>query len=109
MKPTDSGPYAPRNSFNLAAAGLRGFFPRNRIELVVFPAHQRLLDAFRVPGEIKTEAPLYAQEFLVDAGEVAVVIGAQNFVIADAQRGLAAVGAVRAMVETYCISHGRVL
>src|SRR5260370_24511193 len=46
-------------------------------------------------GEIKTEAILDAQQIFVDAAHVAVV-GTNNFVIADAERGLAAVRTVRA-------------
>src|SRR5215472_4035657 len=45
--------------------------------------------------EIETEAALYAKKILVDAAQVAV-IGAKNFMVADAERGLAAVRAVRA-------------
>ena len=78
----------------LRGSGLRGLFPRNGQQLVAL-AQQRLLDALRMLREIKAEAPLHAQEILVDAGKVAI-IGAQDFVIAHAQRGFAAIRAMRA-------------
>jgi hypothetical protein len=77
-----------------SGSGLRGFFPGDGVELVAF-AEQRLLDAILMRGEIEAEAALYAEEVLIDAGKVAVV-GANDFVIADAECGLAAVRAVRA-------------
>ncbi len=80
--------------FQLGGGSLRGFFPGNGEELVAL-AQQRLLQAFRVPREIKTEPALYAQELFIDAGKVAV-IGAQDLVIAHAQCGFATVRAVRA-------------
>src|ERR1700730_2986707 len=46
-------------------------------------------------GKIETEATLHAQEILVIAREVAVV-GAQNFVVANAQRCFASVRTMRA-------------
>src|SRR5271167_1071493 len=46
-------------------------------------------------GEIKAETALHAKEFLVDAGEVAIV-GAQDLVIAHAERGLATIRAMGA-------------
>src|SRR5260370_42223720 len=46
-------------------------------------------------SEIKSEAGLHAEEFLGDAGKVAIV-GAHDFVIAHAESGLASVGTVRA-------------
>src|SRR5215831_7565191 len=70
-------------------SGLRSFFPGNRQQFVAL-ADERLLDALRVLREIEAEAALYAQKFLVNAREVAIV-GAQDFVVAHAQRGLAAV------------------
>src|SRR5260370_22915743 len=45
-------------------------------------------------GEIETEAAFDAQEVAVDAAHIAVV-GAQNLVIAHAERGLAAIRTVR--------------
>src|SRR6266550_867681 len=66
---------------------LRGFFPGNGEKLVALANH-RLLDTIRVFREIETETAL-------DAQEVAVV-GTDNFVIANAERGLAAVRTVRA-------------
>ena len=45
--------------------------------------------------EIVAEAALYAEKIVVDATHVAVV-SAQNFVIAHAKRGLAAIRTVRA-------------
>src|ERR1019366_8122017 len=72
----------------------QGVFPARRLELAV-PTHQRELQARRMFGEIKTEAALHAQEILVEAGEVSI-IGAENFIVADTQRGLAAVRTVRA-------------
>src|SRR6516225_12388277 len=58
--------------FELCGRGLRGFFPGDREKLVCFP-QQRLLETLRVPGEIETETALHTEEFLVDAGQVAVV------------------------------------
>src|SRR5262245_10178258 len=46
-------------------------------------------------GEIEAEAALHAEKISVDAAEVAIV-GANDFVIAYAEGGLAAVRAVRA-------------
>src|SRR5271165_539896 len=46
-------------------------------------------------GEIKAEAALHTKEFLVDAGKVAIV-GAQDLVIAHAERGLATIRAMGA-------------
>src|SRR5438128_11547726 len=73
---------------------LRSFFPGNGEKFVAL-AYHRLLDAIRVFREIETETALDAQEVAVDAAHVAVV-GADNFVIANAERGLAAVRTVRA-------------
>src|SRR5215471_9237368 len=74
--------------------GLRCFLPGNRKQLVAL-AHHRLLDALRMPGEIEAETPFHAEEVAVDSAEVAVV-GANDLMIAHAQCGLAAVGAMRA-------------
>src|SRR5262249_36619040 len=48
-----------------------------------------------VPRKVEPEAALGAKKITVESGEIAIV-GAQNFVVADAKGGLAAVGAVRA-------------
>ena len=69
-------------------------FPAGGFELAV-AAHQRLVDAFGMSREIEAEAALDAEKIAVEAGDVAI-IGAQNFVVAHAERGLAAVRAVRA-------------
>src|SRR5208337_1139642 len=80
--------------FELLGSGLRGLFPRNGIELFSL-AQKRLLDALRMLGEIKAEAPFHAEKVPVDAGKVAIV-GAEDFVVTDAEGGLAAIGAMRA-------------
>jgi len=82
------------NLLQFGGRSLRGFFPGNGIEFTAF-AQQRLLDAFWMRGEIKSEAALHTQEFLVNAGKVTIV-GAHDFVIAHAESGLAAVGTMRA-------------
>ena len=71
-------------------------FPAGGLELAV-AAHERAAHALGIAGELVAEAALGAEEFAVEAGMVAI-IRAQNFVVADAQRGLAAVRAVRAGV-----------
>ena len=53
------------------------------------------LQAFRMLDEIESVAALDAQKFAVDAAAVAIV-AANDLVVADAQRGAAAVGAMRA-------------
>src|SRR5271167_4048863 len=78
---------APRHFFQRV-------FPACRLELAV-AAHQRLAHAFGIAGEVETEAALAAEEFAVHAGLIAI-IGAQDFVVAHAEGGLAAVRAVRA-------------
>src|SRR5262249_23454813 len=72
----------------------QGLRPGHRLE---FPArlHQRRLQPFRMVMEIERVAALDAQEFAVDNGLIAI-IGANDFVVADAERGLAAIRAVRA-------------
>src|SRR5215510_11367417 len=82
------------NFFQLRGSSLCGFFPRNREELIAL-AHHRLFDAFGMPGEIEAKTPLHAKKVAVDAAQIAVV-SAQDFMIAHAERGFAAVGAVRA-------------
>ena len=82
------------NRLQLARCGLRGFFPGNGIELVAL-ANQGLPNALRVFGEIKPKPSLHAQEISVDPAQVAVV-RAQNFVVAHAERRLAAIRTVRA-------------
>src|SRR5580658_6112097 len=81
---------APRDFFER-------IFPAGRFELAV-ATHQRLAHAFGIVSEIETEAPLAAEEFAIYAGLIAI-IGAQDFVVAHAQRGLAAVRAVRAGIR----------
>src|SRR5271163_4325508 len=58
-------------------------------------ANEWLTDALGIAREIESEAALATQEFAVHAGGIAI-IGAQDFVVAHAERGLAAVRAVRA-------------
>ena len=53
------------------------------------------MTGFRVRGEIETEAALDAEKIFVDAGEIAIV-GAQDFVIANAKSCFAAVRTVSA-------------
>ena len=53
------------------------------------------LQTLRVLHEIETVAALDAQELAVDAAAVAIV-AADDLVVADAQRGAAAIGAMRA-------------
>jgi len=59
------------NSFSLAAAACEASSQETGKSLSPL-RKQRLLQAFRVPGEIKTEPALYAQELFIDAGKVAV-------------------------------------
>src|SRR5262249_18691002 len=68
--------------------------PTGRFEFPI-PADQRLPQALRMAREVEAEAAFRAEEFLVDTGEVAVV-GTHDFVVADAQSGLATVRPVRA-------------
>ena len=75
--------------------GLDRTGPGNRLELARSVLHQRRKQPFRMLGEISGVAALQAQELAVDAGAVAVV-GPLDDVVPNAQRGLAAVGAVRA-------------
>ena len=72
----------------------QGIFPAGGHELAV-AAHERQLQALRMLREIKSEAAFDAQKILVESGEIAIV-GAQNFIVAHAQRGLAAIRAMRA-------------
>ena len=75
---------------------LERIFPARRSEFAV-AANQRLANALGMIREIESEAPLAAEKFAVDPGLIAIV-GAQNFVVAHAQRGLAAIRAVRARI-----------
>ena len=77
---------------------LEGIFPTGGLELAV-AANQRLANALRMIREIETEAAFAAEKFAVDAGLIAI-IGAQDFIVADAQRRLAAIRAVRAGLPT---------
>ena len=86
------GPVGVENLLQFCRGGFGSLFPGNGIEFVAL-ADQGLLDAFGMLGEIEAEAAFYAKEIAVNAGEVAIV-GPQDLVIAHAQRGLAAVGAV---------------
>src|ERR1039458_5771398 len=67
--------------------------PRNLFQLAI-DAHQRRLQAVGMVVEIEAVAAFDAQELAVDAGAVAIV-ATQYAVIARAERGFAAVGAVR--------------
>ena len=71
-------------------------------------ANQRRLQALGMVREIESVAALDAEKLAVDAGVVAIV-AANDLVVAHAQRGLAAVRAVRADGADVLISHGRVL
>src|SRR5271154_5171068 len=82
------------NLFQAARYFFERVFPACRFQLAI-AAHQRLAHAFGVGGEVETEAALAAEEFTVHAGLIAI-IGAQDFVVAHAEGGLAAVRAVRA-------------
>ena len=72
----------------------QSFRPRHRLQVAV-PANHRRLQALRAVHEIGRVAALDAQELAVDARAVAIV-AANDFVVANAQRGLAAIGAMRA-------------
>src|SRR5690242_20256814 len=74
--------------------GLERFRPGDRLEFALH-AHERRLKAIWMIGEIETVAALHAEKLAVNAGAVAV-IAADNLVIADAQRSLASVRAMRA-------------
>src|SRR5579863_5249393 len=80
--------------FQLARGRRQRVRPRYRLQPTLLTNHRRL-QAFRTVHEIAGVPPLDAQEFAVEARAVAIV-AADDFVIANAQRGLAAVGAVRA-------------
>ena len=80
-------PDAPRDFFE-------SVFPARRFKRAV-AADERLADALGIRGEIEAEASLGAEELAVRAGVIAIV-GAQNFVVANAERGLAAIRAVGA-------------
>ena len=73
---------------------LERIFPAGGFEFAI-AANERLADALGMLCEIEAEAALGAEKIAVDAGKVAIV-GAQNFVVANAESGLAAVRAVRA-------------
>jgi len=73
---------------------LESFFPAGWSEAAIL-ANERLNNAVIVMCEIECVAALDAKKIAVDAAHVAVV-GAQNFVIAHAERSLAAVRTVRA-------------
>src|SRR5579864_3113447 len=73
---------------------LDGVFPACWLERRAF-ADQRLANALGVRGEVVAEAALGAQKFAVDSGVVAIV-GAKNLVVANRERSLAAVRAMRA-------------
>ncbi len=70
------------------------FRPGNRLQLAVL-AHQRRLQTLAAVHEIEGIAALDTQELAVDARPVPVV-AAYDLAVADPQRGLAAVGAMRA-------------
>ena len=68
----------------------------------------RQLQAFRVLGEVESEAAFHAQEVIVDPRKVAV-IGAQISLLRTLSVVLQPFEQCVQTVETYCISHGRVL
>ena len=68
--------------------------PGDGLQLAVH-LHQRRLQPLGSVGAVERIAALDAEEFAVDAGAVAIV-DAQDLVVADAKRRLAAVRAVRA-------------
>ena len=74
--------------------GLQGLRPGHFFQLAV-DAHQGRLQALGVIVEIEGVASLDAEELAVDAAAVAIV-AADDLVVARAQRGLAAIAAVRA-------------
>src|SRR4029077_11647115 len=57
-----------------------------------------LADAFCMIREVEPKSSLAAQKLAIDAGMVAIV-GAQNFIVAYAQRRLASVRAMRARIS----------
>src|SRR5579862_8998129 len=69
-------------------------FPAGGFEFAV-AANERLADSFRIVREIEAEASFAAEKLAVNAGMVAIV-GAEDFVVANAKRGFASVRAVRA-------------
>src|SRR5579859_587136 len=73
---------------------LNGIFPACGLERAAF-AHKRLANALGVGGEVVTKTSLGAQKFVVNSRMVAI-IGAKDFVVANRERGLAAIGAMRA-------------
>src|SRR5579859_4839393 len=73
---------------------LNGIFPACGLERAAF-AHKRLANALRARGEIVAKTPLDTQKFAVDSRMVAIV-GAKDFVVANRERGLAAIRAMRA-------------
>src|SRR5882724_1433067 len=84
----------------MCGGGAGGFLPGNGDKFVA-STNEWLLDALGMFGEIVTEAAFDAEKIAVDAAHVAIV-RAKNFVIADAERGLAA-------VRTVCANRGDVL
>ena len=68
--------------------------PAHFFQLPVNP-HQRRLQPFRMMVEVESVAALHAQELAVQTGAVPV-IPANNFVIPNTQRRLAAIGTMRA-------------
>src|SRR5579859_6528953 len=73
---------------------LQRIFPTGGLQFAV-AANEGLANSLRVAGEIKSKAAFGAEKFAVESGMVAIV-GAQDFIVADAERGLAAVGAMGA-------------
>src|SRR5262249_36631435 len=82
------------DGFEFCSGSLRSFFPRDGKQLIAL-ANERLLDALGMLREVEAEAAFDAEEVAVDTAHVAI-IGSNNFVIADAERGFAAVRTMRA-------------
>src|ERR1700675_1885050 len=77
---------------------LERFFPRRRRQLAIV-ANERRRETFFVVGKIEAVAALDAEKVIVDAALVAIVAANDlhpSIAAAHAQRGLAAVAAVRA-------------
>src|SRR5205807_1976393 len=72
----------------------QGLRPRYRLQLSIHP-QQRRLQPIGMVGEIKAIPALHTQERAVDPRAVAIV-PADDLIVARAERGLAAISAVRA-------------
>src|SRR5262249_47271122 len=89
-----SGAVRVANLFKAARDFFKRVFPAGGLELAA-AANEGLANSFGIVSEVVAEAPFAAEELAVDAGMVAI-IRAHDFVVADAQGGFAAVGAMRA-------------